>query len=117
MSNSEKECKLCGCDRGQAWPRILLRREYCFFLKSPWFSFEMDDAIRAGCRACALLKEGIEKFVNLDSGSITVILFRYREIDEAWLASINMMNGEKISLEFVDGLGDSFAVTSLVSFD
>jgi hypothetical protein len=61
-------CELCQCDRASAWPRVFLRdgekdEERGFLLAG----IKIPNAIDAGCRACALLKEGVELFHSLQS--------------------------------------------------
>jgi hypothetical protein len=109
---------LCGCDRGQAWPRIVLtEKKYGFSFKLAREQLGIDNAIRDGCRACALLKEGIGRFVDLDLNSTQVkdIWVGLRKIDDAWLASLDMVDGKTMTLELIDGSGDYFAVNLAVA--
>lgn len=77
----------------------------------------MNDAIGAGCRACALLKEGLERFVDLDpnTSQVSSIWVGRRKIDKASLASLTMLDDKLMILELVDGSGDYFAANLVVT--
>lgn len=112
-SSTTQECDLCGCDRAYAWPRIPLRGRK----DNSYFSFfdpkQLSNTNSSGCRACAFLKEGIERFETLDH-IIRVLVDEgtdrdsswicYRETDKAWVVSIcwGKVDKSELILEFID---------------
>ncbi|KAF2669449.1 HET-domain-containing protein [Microthyrium microscopicum] len=57
----ENACWLCGCDREQAWPRILLLDKNLHRIVTPG---EVIEAIQDGCQPCALIKRGVDLFTE-----------------------------------------------------
>jgi hypothetical protein len=106
-------CQLCGCAQEQAWPRISdeSRDEFSDF----GFSFDanrLSKAITAGCRACALLGEGIEHFQPLEKlvnppGGL-MYFCNGRTSDGAWLVGLKEEPDSKLVLEFVESKGEKF---------
>jgi hypothetical protein len=107
----ETYCKICGCKKAQAWPRVgstILFREEGYFLTSK----KLSRGINAGCRACLLLKKGIEHFqtLQLDEEEVSADNSRneyfviYRQQDGGWIVSLPKTN-PTVVLEFTKSIG------------
>jgi hypothetical protein len=109
IGENEPYCKLCLCDKAQAWPRICNPKRSLDFHYRSFRGADMMKAILDGCRACELLKDGIEHFQplrlleELEEERARFPLTIHRDTDDRWI--VDLGNRPKLVLEFTESLG------------
>jgi len=70
-------CSLCSCEKTQSW---IIRHENKFITVE-----ELENSIQEGCRACLMLRDGIESFekVRLFETTIRSIRIITRQCDQS----------------------------------
>jgi hypothetical protein len=89
------QCELCGCDQQVSWDPLRVKR---------WFSaalFELEQAINKGCRACTLLRDGIQKLHHIVPTNGT-----FYKIDFSFYPDLEgeFVEGARICGQFWNGL-------------